>query len=134
MHWAWMIWKGKADAQNVPAMDGVLIEWAHKGDDGKYSKAMSVDAAKAMVSGYDIAGLGVAPALESEHTKHLAIDMTIGWTGDLEIKKKDNTEVTITSSPKTGMNADLATVGATYGVIKYNRRGTDKPHWSSTGA
>jgi hypothetical protein len=31
------------------------------------------------------------------------------------------------------MNAVLATVGATYGVIKFVGGGTDKPHWSDNG-
>lgn len=31
------------------------------------------------------------------------------------------------------MNADLATVGAIYAVIKYSGSGTDRPHWSDTG-
>lgn len=133
MHWAWMIWKGEADPQKIPSKDGVLIKWDHLGDDGKYSKAKSVEAATAMVNGFDIDDLHVAPALESEHTKRLAVDMTISWPGDLTIKDVKGNSTIIKSSPKTGMNKDLAAVGATYGVIKYNRRGTDKPHWSSTG-
>ncbi len=133
MHWAWMIWKGQADPQKIPAKDGVLIKWDHVGDDGIYSKDKSVAAATAMVNGFDIDDLKVAPALESEHTKRLAVDMTISWTGDLTIKTADGKSTTIKSDPKSGMNKDLHDVGAGYGVIKYNRRGVDKPHWSSTG-
>lgn len=133
MHWAWMIWKGQADPQKIPTQDGVLIKWDHVGEDGQYSKAKSVEAATAMVNAFDIDDLRVAPALESEHTKRLAVDMTISWTGDLEIKEADGKSATIKSEPKSGMNKDLHAVGATYGVIKYNRRGVDKPHWSSTG-
>lgn len=133
MHWAWMIWKGTADPQKIPARDGVLIKWDHVGDDGSYSKEKSVAGAKAMAMGFDIDDLGVAPALESEHTKRLAVDMTISWTGDLTINDVKGKETTIKTSPKTGMNKDLHAVGATYSVIKYSARGTDKPHWSSTG-
>jgi hypothetical protein len=32
------------------------------------------------------------------------------------------------------MNLQLHRVGATYGVIKFNRAGRDEPHWSDNGA
>lgn len=35
---------------------------------------------------------------------------------------------------RTGLNQNLHRVGASYGVIKYNRSGRDDPHWSDNGA
>lgn len=133
MHWAWKIWKGLADPQKVPAKSGVHIKWDHTDSAGHYDKKKSVDAAAAMVNGYDISDLGVAPALESQHTLRLAVDMSISWSGALTIQDKAGQSIVIKSAPSSGMNKDLHAVGASYGVIKYNARGTDKPHWSSNG-
>ena len=58
--------------------------------------------------------------------------MPISWTGNLKVKNKDGTEKIITTAPRTGMNADLIIVGATYGVTKFLYAGDD-PHWSTTG-
>jgi hypothetical protein len=86
-----------------------------------------------MVNGYGISGLNVAPALNSRHTQKLAIDMNISWTGTLTINNASGTAVAISSDPKTGMNSELHTVGATYGVIKFVGGNSDKPHWSNDG-
>lgn len=40
----------------------------------------------------------------------------------------------IATLPRSGLNPALHKVGATYGVIKYNRCGRDDPHLSDTGA
>jgi len=85
------------------------------------------------VNGFGMQRLGVAPALDSQHTRKLAVDMSVSWSGTLTIKDKNDKSVTVKSSPATGMNKDLHAVGKTYGVIKYNAGGEDKPHWSSTG-
>jgi hypothetical protein len=86
-----------------------------------------------MVNGYGISGLNVAPALNSRHTQKQAIDMNISWSGTLTINNASGTAVTISSNPKTGMNSELHTVGATYGVIKFVGGNSDKPHWSNDG-
>jgi len=127
MHWSWEIVNSAADPKTIPSKAGVNINWDH-GDNAK-----SVQAAQAMVNGYGMQNLAVSPALTSKHIDREAVDMTISWTGDLAIKNKDGTTTTIKTDPKTGMNADLKTVGATYGVIKYVGGDADKPHWSSTG-
>ena len=49
------------------------------------------------------------------------------------IQDKHGNKLNIASAPKNGMNAELATVGATYGVIKFFGGAADRPHWSSNG-
>lgn len=134
MRWAWAIAKDGQDPRTVPAMEGVNIQWDHRDDDGNYLSAPSINAAKAMTLAYGIDGLGVAPALMSRHTAHCAVDMSIHWKGPLVIQSAEGSTVRILGEPRTGMNTELHMVGATYGVIKFNRRGNDRPHWSDTGA
>jgi hypothetical protein len=134
MHWSWLIVKKGIDPATVPAMDDVNISWAHEGSDGKYSREASVTAAKAMVNGFNIQNLGVPPALQSRHTLGLGIDMNIRWTGTLVIPDADGNIINIHTFPHSGMNVQLHRVGATYGVIKFNRLGRDEPHWSDNGA
>ena len=133
MHWCYMIVNEDQDPRTIPSKSGVNIKRDHTGDDEAYSLVASVQAAQAMVNGYGMQGLNTPPALSSRHTMGLAVDMSISWAGDLTIKNADGTSTTITSSPKTGMNADLKTVGATYGVLKYVGGNADKPHWSDNG-
>ena len=113
--------------QKVPSQPGVDIEWDHE-DDKK-----SITAACEMSTGFNIDGLGTAPAWNSQHTLGLAVDMRISWKGDLSIDQKDGTLKVIATSPKDRMNTELHKVGATYEVIKYNGPNSDKPHWSSSG-
>lgn len=127
MHWSWMIANGKTEASAVPTMSGVNIKWDHGNSEA--SKA----AAKAMVAGYGMTNLKVAPALSSRHTEKKAIDMTISWTKDLVIVGADGNNVTIKTEPRGSMNKDLHAVGAGYGVIKFKKGDADKPHWSTDG-
>ncbi|HEX8475140.1 MAG TPA: hypothetical protein VF666_14010 [Pyrinomonadaceae bacterium] len=121
MHFSLKISKGQIDPRSVPAMAGVNIQWWH-GD-----LARSKSAAAAMVSGY---GIAFPPALRSRHTEGLAIDMTITWSGTLNIKDATGA-VKAVGSPRNGKdNTTLHRVGATYGVIKLV---TDAPHWSNDG-
>jgi hypothetical protein len=100
----------------------------HSNDKGVTDVAATRKAANEMVAGYEIV---YAPALTSRHTERKAIDMDISWVGDLTILKADGkTSVTIKSKVRTGDNAELQAVGASYGVIKLK---TDPPHWSSDG-
>jgi hypothetical protein len=87
-----------------------------------------------MVKGFNIENLGTAPALQSQHTRGMGIDMNIRWIGTLVIPDSDGNIYRISNSPNSGMNLRLQQVGATYGVIKYNRAGRDEPHWSVNGA
>jgi hypothetical protein len=134
MHWSWRIVKQGFDPAKVTAMRGVDIVWAHTSPDGTYSRPASIAAAAAMVQSFAIGHLGVAPALESRHTYGCAVDMRVQWYGELSIADANGKIVKIRSLPRSGMNPELHAVGATYGVIKYNKRGRDDPHWSDTGA
>jgi hypothetical protein len=60
--------------------------------------------------------------------------MNIRWNGTLEIPDVGDNIVRIETFPRTGMNKQLHQVGASYGVIKYNRAGRDEAHWSDNGA
>jgi hypothetical protein len=134
MHWAWRIVKRNYDPIAVPSMEGLDITWAHVDAHGKYSREASVAAARAMVYGFDIQTLGVAPALRSRHTLGYGIDMNISWTGTLTIPDAYGNLIRIGTLPRTGMNLQLKRVGESYGIIKYNRAGRDEPHWSDNGA
>lgn len=133
MHWSWAIVNLNQDPRTVPAKAGVNIKWDHESGDGSYNAQQSIAAAQAMVNGYSIQNLNVAPALNSKHIQGQAIDMSISWTGVLKINNASGTVVEINTTPRTGMNTDLATVGATYGVIKFVGGDADKPHWSDNG-
>jgi hypothetical protein len=134
MHWSWLIVKRNLDPALVPAMDGVAINWMHEDAEGNYSRQLSSAAARAMVEGFGIHRLGVAPALQSRHTLGRGIDMNIRWNGGLTIPDADGNIVRIMTSPRSGLNVQLRRVGESYGVIKYNRAGRDDPHWSDNGA
>ena len=84
-------------------------------------------AAKAMVLAYNIA---FTPARKSRHTEGRAIDMTIRWKGNLVIKKRDGSTMTIASAPRNGFNLALRRVAKTYGITKHPK---DPPHWSTDG-
>lgn len=133
MHWAWKIVNQDVDPQTVPEREGIDIEWAHTDEAGRYSKEKSVAGAKAMVDGYGLQNLKVAPALTSRHIQGDAIDMTISWEGTLTLKNASGTSVSISTEPRTGMNTELHAVGATYKVIKFKGGAADKPHWSTDG-
>jgi hypothetical protein len=121
MHYAWEIAHGNINPRNVPALTGVDIEWVHP------TLAASRAAAQAMVDAYDMAQVA---ALRSRHTQGKAIDMSIAWSGTLNIKNASDQTVAIATSPRTGGNSRLHAVGRTYGVIKLV---SDPPHWSSDG-
>ncbi|HYO50374.1 MAG TPA: hypothetical protein VEW94_11045 [Chloroflexia bacterium] len=127
MHWSWRIVKENYDAQTIPARDGVKINWWH-GDAAKSKKA-----AQDMVDTYQTGGGKQAPSLTSRHIEGKAIDMDTNWAGELKIKDATGKETTITSEPRTGANADLIKVGATYGVIHFTNAANDVPHWSTDG-
>ena len=129
MHWCHKIFRNGVDPAIVPPLPGVEIEWVHS------TLIQSVAAAEEMVGQFHIGNLGLtpAPSLTSLHEAREAIDVIISWTGDLVIQNCDGTSTTITTLPRTGMNAQLKIVGATYGVMKYAGSGIDKPHWSKNG-
>lgn len=127
MHWSWKLAHKKVKPDKVPPMNSVDIEWDH-GDE-----AASIQAAAAMVAAYGMTALQVAPALRSRHTERKAIDMTISWGGTITVKDASDNDIEIDTQPRTGMNAKLHEVGASYGVIKFWKGASDKPHWSVDG-
>lgn len=129
MHWAHKIFRNGFPPAEVPAMAGVAIQWVHP------TLSQSIAAAEEMVLKFRIDNLAedTPPALNTKHTAREAIDMSITWTGNLELKKRDGTIETIDTLPRTGMNLQLKHVGKTYGVIKFVGGARDKPHWSTTG-
>lgn len=127
MNSAWRIWKGEIKPEAVKEMPGVAIEWVHKTKEG------SLAAAYEMCVAYKITHLEDAPALESNHTRGLAIDVSISWNGTLTVKDGADQDVVINSLPRDNMNPELWKVGASYGVMRYHRPAKDKPHWSLDG-
>jgi hypothetical protein len=127
MHFAFAIARQGKDPATVPSKAGVDIQWVHPASRGVSSATASKKAAEKMVQAY---GIVFKPALNSRHTEGNAIDMSIGWIGDLVIAKADGTSITVTSAPRTGDNSSLQQVGASYGVIKLV---SDPPHWSTDG-
>ncbi len=122
MHWCCMVGSSGQDPDNVTAMPGVNIDWAHGG-----AIPVARDAAREMMSGYDIQ---FPAALESRHTQRRAVDMTISWNGTLNIQDFNGQMHSIGSGPRDGSNPELIAVGATFGVIKLV---SDPPHWSDDG-
>ena len=126
-HWSWKISQGKCKAIDATSKNGVPINWDH-GD-----KAKSKKGAKEMVTGFGLAvppKSKVAPSLTSNHIQGNAIDMTITWTGTIEIANKDGTKSKVKYMNDVNSNVNLHKVGATYGVKKLT---TDAPHWSHNG-
>jgi len=70
------------------------------------------------------------PSLTSNHIAGKAIDMTITWTGTINVKKKDGNEEALTFSTNANTNIALHKVGESFGVKKLK---TDAPHWSFNG-
>ena len=133
MHWAWRIVNQQYDPRTAPRRAGVEVRWDHIGAGGEYDPVASVAAARDMVNGYGIGRLRVAPSLTSRHIEGNAIDMSISWEGNLDIEDVSGNQVLISTQPRDGMNEDLHSVGAGYGVIKFHGGARDRPHWSTDG-
>ena len=102
-------------------MAGVAIDWVHRDARGNVNLAASRAAASAMVISYQIV---FRPALNSNHTRGLAIDMSISNYLNKNVNNAGGTAVLIRTA------ANLHALGATYGVHKL---ASDPPHWSSDG-
>jgi D-alanyl-D-alanine dipeptidase len=127
MHYAYRIAREGFDPRNVPARQGIDIDWVHRKANNQVDLAASKNAAEDMVQAY---GIVYRPALNSQHTARRAIDMTISWSGTLSIANARGTVVDIAGSPRSGQNSQLIAVGKTYGVVKLV---SDPPHWSQDG-
>jgi hypothetical protein len=139
MHYAWRIARDQDILpQDVPDREGVDICWAHRNADGSVNLRASRAAAEDMVRGY---GMRARAALDSNHIRGEAIDMTITWRNNLNITDANGQVVNINTRPRSGGdgpcgegNAQLRNVGATYGVIKgVFCNNQDPPHWSIDG-
>ncbi len=122
MRYSWDVSKGIVAPGAVSAIPGVDIVWDHG------SLAKSKAAAAEMVALFEIVK---QPSLTSNHLTGNAIDMTIGWTGDMTILAADGKTKTVIGAPRNGTNAKLHDVGATYKVL--HKLPDDPPHWSTTG-
>ena len=121
MHYSWRIAHGSIAPKDVPALPGCAIRWDH-GD-----PARSKQAAQEMV---DLFGIAFQPSLTSRHIEGRAIDMTIDWTGTLQVRDKSGRTRAV-GAPRSGnTNKDLHAIGATWGVRKLV---SDPPHWSDDG-
>jgi hypothetical protein len=140
MHYAWAIVHHRIAAAEVPPFTpagptaaDVSITWLHLDKRGRPNEALSYAAAIQMVHGYDIAKLRVAPSLSSLHIDGKAIDMLIAWDEDLVIEDASGKELTIRTTPRSGINRELMKVGASYGVVHLHPAHKDPPHWSVNG-
>ena len=129
MHWSWRIVHDQFDPQRIPPANGVAIDWVHTDAAGVPDLARSRSGAREMVIGYRLV---TKPALASRHTERRAVDMTIAWGGELQIRDADGAVRTIIGGPRNGTHPQLRTCGATYGVMK-DVFGNDPPHWSDDG-
>jgi D-alanyl-D-alanine dipeptidase len=109
------------DPLTVPAMTGVAIAWAHLNAQGGADNTRSRSAAALMVAGY---GIVFRPALQSNHTRGRAIDMTITQHVGRTVVDGRGQRVTLRTEQ------DLHNLGASYGVHKLV---SDPPHWSDDG-
>jgi hypothetical protein len=145
MHWSWMIAKGEISAEDVPAFvpesgqAPVNVCWEHTDANGVYDPSTSITAAQDMATALGVVNLPIAPALNSNHTKGLAIDMTTTWSASsISIVESifdggSGQSVPINTTPHNGQNSQLIAVGATYGVIHLQPAAHDPNHWSWNG-
>jgi hypothetical protein len=148
MHYSWLIAHDKIDPKDVPKFQPeagqlpVNICWVHTNSSGAEDLPASVAAAQQMVSAYHIASK-VAPALTSQHTKGLAIDMNTTWTQpSITIVNGSGKDISINTTPRDGLNEKLMAVGLTYDVHHFcyppgtcaTAVPSDDPiHWSNNG-
>lgn len=118
---AYGIWRHELAPHDCPRRDDVPINWEHP------TLRASWEAAKAMVHGY---GLVHRPSLTSRHTEGRAIDMTITWSGRIEVVDGEGARRVLSSAKGNWQNPDLWAVGESYSVLKLR---TDPPHWSTDG-
>lgn len=121
MHYAWRVANGALAPAKVPAIAGARIDFDHG------TLAASRRGAQELVDRFDLA---YPPSLTSNHIEGRAIDMTIRWTGTIQVEEKSGKRRAV-AAPRTGeANTTLHAIGATYGVHKLL---SDPPHWSDDG-
>lgn len=121
MRGCWDVSRGLASPRDIKAIDGCEIEWDHG------NPAASRRAAGEMVS---LFGIVHRPSLTSLHIEARAVDMTITWSGTLDIEDAGGRRHRLATPRNGNANPGLHAVGATYGVKKLL---SDPPHWSDNG-
>ena len=121
MHYSWMLAHGAVKPGDVPVDRDTDIIWDH--GDAKETR----DAARDMVKLFEIA---FQPSLTSNHIHGTAIDMTIQWTGPIEIADAAGKKHALDQPRSGSTNTKLHDIGASYGVRKLL---SDPPHWSADG-
>jgi hypothetical protein len=147
MYYSYKVSTKAIDPRKVPAQDPAKLGqpqeppvddicWAHYDSQGNFDLAASRAAASRMYAAYQAKH---PPAHPSRHEAGEAIDMRIQWTGTLNIADANNNMVRITqpAASNGSGNPKLWDVGATYDVIKFERKNPnskgDPPHWSVDG-
>lgn len=121
MHYCWMLARQTIRVGEIPPDPDTDIIWDH--GDAKETR----DAARAMV---ELFGIAFQPSLTSNHIRGTAIDMTIDWSGPIEITDAAGHKHKLDHPRSGNTNTSLHTIGAGYGVRKLL---TDPPHWSADG-
>ncbi|MCO6415352.1 hypothetical protein JYK14_04060 [Siccirubricoccus sp. KC 17139] len=124
MHYAWLVAHGGILPKKVPKRDGLSIIWDHG------NLKASKKAAMEMVKLFEMAHIA---ALSSNHIAGNAIDMSITWSGTLEVKNAKGKVVKVKAPRNGGKNTTLHAVGASYKVYKLVKDPPDDPHWSHNG-
>ena len=102
---------------------------------GTRDQDTSQAAAQAMVDGFGINNLKVPPALHSNHTLGLAIDMAITWVGRLTVIDARGVKQTIRGGPrdrpKQKVNSHRGQLSASSTLCGMSYK--DRNHWSVNG-
>lgn len=142
MHYSALVANGKIKPWEVPdsihirgESSHARIEWTHTDSNGRVDEKASRQGAKEMMIKFKMAH---PAALDSNHVRGKAVDVSITWSGVLKIKDKKGKEHEIKTTPRHGGtptepsgNKELKSVAETYGVKKL--LANDPPHWSENG-
>lgn len=122
MHYSWQVGHGDISPKDVPTIGGLDIDWDHGDDDASRTAAMEM---------VNLFGMAFIASLTSNHIIGKAIDMTISWTGTLELTRPAPLLARIDVPPRSGQNRELQEIGAS--VFDVHKLRSDPPHWSYNG-
>lgn len=114
MRGCWDIVKDGADPAEIPAHPNVNIVWTREG-------------AQEMFGVYRLV---YRPSLTSRHIDGRAIDMSIMWTGVINVVDGRGVRVALDWTRLADRTTRLYAIGASFGVKKLL---SDAPHWSDDG-
>lgn len=121
MHYSWRLARGEIEAGDVPPDSDCDIIWDH---------GASEDSRRAAAQMVELFQIAFRPSLTSNHIRGTAIDMTISWSGPIDVVDAAGKTHRIDAPRSGATNTTLHGIGASYGVRKLL---TDPPHWSSNG-